>query len=86
MRQLWERGAPVAHAHLRYLNPLPANLGELLGRYQKVLVAELNCGQLRALIRSRYLVDAEGLNKVSGRPFTIAEVVQRIETLLEADS
>ena len=83
VRRLWERGAPVAHAHLRYLNPLPADLGELLGRYDEVLVAELNRGQLRARIRSEHLVDAKGLNKVTGRPFTVAEVVEGIEKLLD---
>ncbi len=83
VRQLWQRGASVAHAHLRYLNPLPANLGEVLTRYDRVLVAELNCGQLHARIRSEYLVDAEALNKVTGRPFTVAEVVDGIERLLD---
>ncbi len=82
VRRLWERGAPVAHAHLRWLNPLPANLGELLKRYDRVLVPELNRGQLRMLIRSEYLIDAIGLNKMTGRPFTVAEVVAKIEELL----
>ena len=82
VRALWERGADVAHAHLRYLNPLPANLGELLRRYDKVLVPELNRGQLRAVLRAEYLVDAAGLNQVTGRPFAVAEVVRAIEALL----
>jgi 2-oxoglutarate ferredoxin oxidoreductase subunit alpha len=82
VRQLWQYGGSVAHAHLRYLNPLPADLGELIARYDKVLVAELNCGQLRARIRSEFLVDAEGLNKVTGRPFTVTEVVEAIERSL----
>ena len=60
----------MAHAHLRYLNPLPANLGELLKRYEQVLIPELNLGQLRLLIRGEFLVDAVGLNKVQGKPFT----------------
>ncbi|MHC4399212.1 MAG: 2-oxoacid:acceptor oxidoreductase subunit alpha [Planctomycetota bacterium] len=81
-RELWQRGASVAHAHLRYLNPLPANLGELLSRYEKVMVAELNLGQLRSRIRGEFLVDAEGLNKVTGRPFAVAEVVEAVEQLL----
>jgi len=85
VRRLWERGAPVAHAHLRYLYPLPANLGELLQRYDRVLVAELNLGQLRTRIRSEYLVDARGLNKVTGRPFTVGEVVDAIEKVLEEE-
>ena len=65
-------GKSVAHCHLRYLNPLPANLGEILKRYKKVLVPELNLGQLRMLIRAEYLVDAIGLNKVQGKPFSVA--------------
>ena len=75
-------GLSVAHAHLRYLNPLPANLGELLTRYKKVLVPELNLGQLRLLLRGTYLVDAVGLNKVQGRPFHVGEIVQKIQELI----
>lgn len=82
VRAIWERGAPVAHAHLRYLDPLPANLGEVLRRYDKVLVPELNLGQLRNLIRAEYLIDAVGLNQVTGRPFATAQVVAAIEELL----
>jgi 2-oxoglutarate ferredoxin oxidoreductase subunit alpha len=82
VRQCWAEGAAVSHAHLRYLHPLPSNLGELLRRYDRVLVAELNRGQLRSVIRSEYLVDAKGLNKTSGRPFTVAEVVAAIEEAL----
>jgi len=76
-------GHSVAHAHLRYLNPFPRNLGELLAKYEKVLIPELNGGQLRTLIRARYLVDAIGLNKVQGKPFHVAEVADKIETLLK---
>lgn len=83
-RRFWRRGESVAHAHLRYLNPLPANLGELLRRYDKVLVAELNRGQLRSLVRAEYLVDAQGLNKTTGRPFTVAEIVAGIEHTLNS--
>jgi 2-oxoglutarate ferredoxin oxidoreductase subunit alpha len=83
VRRLWEHGHSVAHAHLRHLNPFPANLGDVLGNYDKVLVAELNCGQLRRLIRAEYLVDAIGLNKTTGRPFAVAEVVEAIEKALE---
>ncbi|MCL4191140.1 MAG: 2-oxoacid:acceptor oxidoreductase subunit alpha [Thermoguttaceae bacterium] len=82
VRRMWERGESVAHLHLRHLHPLPANLGEILSRYDRVLVAELNTGQLRALLRSRYLVDARGLNKITGRPFAVAEVVEGIEKAL----
>lgn len=82
VRQSWAKGGSVAHAHLRYLQPLPSNLGELLSRYERVLVAELNRGQLRSVIRSEYLVDAIGLNKTTGRPFAVAEVVAAIEKAL----
>jgi 2-oxoglutarate ferredoxin oxidoreductase subunit alpha len=76
-----QEGLQVAHAHLRYLNPFPSNLGDLLSRYRHVLVPELNMGQLRLLLRARYLVDARGLNKVTGRPFTVAEIVERVREL-----
>jgi len=76
-------GLSVAHAHLRYLNPFPANLGELLKRYEKVLVPELNRGQLRLLVRAEFLVDAIGLNKVQGKPFSVFEIVDKIHELLE---
>ncbi|QDV72845.1 2-oxoacid:acceptor oxidoreductase subunit alpha [Botrimarina mediterranea] len=73
-----KQGKSVAHAHIRYLNPFPKNLGELMSRYKKVLVPELNSGQLRTLLRDEYLVDAIGFNKIQGRPFTVAELVTRI--------
>ncbi len=83
VRNCWESGrASVAHAHLKYLNPLPNNLGELLSRYETVLIPELNLGQLRLLIRGRYLVDAQGLNKVKGKPFTVGEIEEAIHRLL----
>ncbi|MBI5285223.1 MAG: 2-oxoacid:acceptor oxidoreductase subunit alpha [Chloroflexi bacterium] len=75
------QGKKVSAAHLRHLNPLPGNLGALLGRYDKVLMPEMNLGQMRMLVRARYLVDVIGLNKVSGRPFTIAEVEGKIAEL-----
>ncbi len=73
-----EAGRSVAHCHLRHLNPFPSNLGQILGRYESILIPELNCGQLRMLIRSRYLVDAVGFNKVKGKPFTVTELVEKI--------
>jgi 2-oxoglutarate ferredoxin oxidoreductase subunit alpha len=76
------QGKRVSAAHLRYLNPLPANLGEVLSRYDQVLMPEINLGQMRLLVRARYLVDVIGLNKVSGRPFTIAEIERKIEELV----
>jgi len=81
-RNARNRGGSVAHCHLRYLNPLPRNLGEILQRYEKVLVPELNMGQLKLLLRDTYLVDAIGLNKVQGKPFAVAEIVEKIDELL----
>jgi 2-oxoglutarate ferredoxin oxidoreductase subunit alpha len=76
------RGRKVGHLHLRYLNPLPPNLGEIFKRYKKVLVPELNMGQLLWLVRAKFLVDAIGLNKIQGRPFKQTEVEQKIDEVL----
>ncbi len=76
-------GHSVSAAHLRYLNPLPQNLGELMSRFKKVLIPELNTGQLRMLVRAKYLVDAKGLNKIQGKPFLIEEIEQAIELMLD---
>jgi 2-oxoglutarate/2-oxoacid ferredoxin oxidoreductase subunit alpha len=76
------KGRKIGHLHLRNLNPLPANVGDVLKRYRKVLVAELNMGQLRWMLRAKYLVDAAGLNKIQGRPFKQAELDQKIEEML----
>jgi 2-oxoglutarate ferredoxin oxidoreductase subunit alpha len=77
------KGHKVAQAHLRYLNPMPRNTAEVLARYKKVLVPELNAGQLRHLLRSLYLTPAEGLNKVQGKPFLVSEIEDRIEQMLQ---
>jgi 2-oxoglutarate ferredoxin oxidoreductase subunit alpha len=77
-------GKSVAHTHLRYMNPFPRNLGEILNRYEKVLIPELNTGQLRILIRAKYLVDAQGYNKVQGKPFLVHEIVRKIDETLES--
>ena len=68
--------------HIRHLNPLPGNLGEVLKRYKKVLVPELNMGQLLWMLRAKYLVDAVGLNKIQGRPFKQNELEQKMEEVL----
>jgi 2-oxoglutarate ferredoxin oxidoreductase subunit alpha len=78
------RGLDVSHAHLNYLNPMPKNLGELLKRFDRVLVPELNLGQLVQLIRSRYLVPAESLPKIQGQPFRIDELEEKIRQLMES--
>ncbi len=84
-RAVREGGLPVATAHLRSLNPFPANTGEVLRRYRRVLVPEMNLGQLAMLLRARYLVDAVGYNRVRGVPFTSAELADAIRKLAEED-
>jgi 2-oxoglutarate ferredoxin oxidoreductase subunit alpha len=76
------KGRKIGHLHLRYLNPLPANVGDILKRYKKVLVPELNMGQLLWVLRAKFLVNAVGLNKIQGRPFKQAELDQKIEEML----
>ncbi len=77
-------GRSIGHVHLRHLNPLPSNLGEVIKRFKKVLVPELNMGQLLWVLRAKYLVDAVGLNKIQGRPFKQVELEQKIEEMLDA--
>src|SRR5467141_240248 len=79
VREARDDGLDVSHLHLRYLNPFPSNLGDLLRRFDRVLVPEMNTGQLVQLLRAAYLVPAEGLNKVEGKPFKVAEIVQAIQ-------
>lgn len=78
------RGLDVSHAHVRYMNPFPRNLGELLARFDRVLIPELNLGQLVKLIRSQYLVPAESYPKIQGQPFKISELEERIRKALES--
>ena len=82
---LRDQGYDVSHIHLRYLWPLPRNLGALLAGFESVLVAELNTGQLKMLLRGQFLVPAEGLNKVTGQPFKISEIEHAVRTRLEKD-
>ena len=83
VRQAAAEGKSVASAHLRYLNPFPRNLGNVLGRYRQVLVPELNLGQLALLIQGRYPVRVISLNKVQGQPFQIREIAAKIDDVLE---
>ena len=76
------KGRRIGHLHLRHLNPLPSNVGDILKRYKRVLVPELNMGQLLCVLRTKFLVDAVGLNKIQGRPFKQAELEQKIEEML----
>ncbi|MCC6853516.1 MAG: 2-oxoacid:acceptor oxidoreductase subunit alpha [Comamonadaceae bacterium] len=80
------QGVRVAHLHLRHLNPLPSDLGAILARYDQVLVPELNLGQLSRLLRERYLVDAQSLSKVQGKPFKVAEILDRIMALSQGEA
>jgi 2-oxoglutarate ferredoxin oxidoreductase subunit alpha len=75
-------GASVAHAHLRHLNPFPANTEAVLRNYRRVLIPEVNLGQLLMLVRAKYLIDAVGYDKVRGKPFRIAEIVDEARRLL----
>ncbi|MBS1772667.1 MAG: 2-oxoacid:acceptor oxidoreductase subunit alpha [Bacteroidetes bacterium] len=80
--ELQSQGKSVAHAHLRHMRPFPKNLGEILSSYKKVLIPEINNGQLIKIIRDKYLVDAKGFNKIKGTPITRAELVSAISELL----
>jgi len=78
VRRAQDAGHKVAHAHLTHLNPFPKDLGEVLARYPKVLVPEMNLGQLSKLVRAEYLVDAQPVSKVMGQPFTAGEILDII--------
>ncbi len=80
--ELRRQGYRVSNAHLRYLNPFPRNLGDVLKRFKRVAVAELNLGQLNLLIRGMFLVDSVSINKVAGKPFKISELITRCKALL----
>jgi 2-oxoglutarate ferredoxin oxidoreductase subunit alpha len=87
-RRVRRAGIDVAQAHLRHLNPFPSDLGDVLGRYDKVLVPEMNLGygfggQLAMLVRAKYLVDAIGYNRVRGLPFKAAELADVIRNVSE---
>jgi 2-oxoglutarate ferredoxin oxidoreductase subunit alpha len=79
VEQLRERGHAVSSAHLRYLNPFPLNLGEVLKGFETVIVPELNLGQLCMLIRAQFLIDAVSFSKVKGKPFKVSELVNKIK-------
>ncbi len=83
VRRINREGGNVAHLQLRYLNPFPKNFEELLRRYDRILVPELNTGQLALLIRGRFLIDVEPFAKLQARPFTIKEIKEKIESMLD---
>ena len=83
-RRVRTNGKQVAHAHLRYLNPFPRNTADVVRRYEKVLIPEMNLGQLLQLVRSQFLVDAIGYNRVRGFPLRAQEVADAAEALVDS--
>jgi 2-oxoglutarate ferredoxin oxidoreductase subunit alpha len=86
VRRVRREGIAVAQAHLRHLNPFPADLGEVLHRYDRVLVPEMNLGQLSMLLRAEFLIDAVGYHQVRGLPFRaeeLADVIRELATTKE---
>jgi 2-oxoglutarate ferredoxin oxidoreductase subunit alpha len=79
VNELRARGRSIAHVHLRHLNPLPSDLGAVLKRFKRVVIPEMNMGQLLALVRAKTLVDARGINKIKGKPFRVSELVSAFE-------
>ena len=86
VRRVRRAGYRIAQAHLRHLNPFPANLGEVLASYDKVVIPEMNMGQLAMLIRSRYLVDAMSVTQVRGMPFRAAELAEMLQGVISHGS
>jgi 2-oxoglutarate ferredoxin oxidoreductase subunit alpha len=82
VRRVRRRGGRVSHGHLRWLNPFPLNTGDVLRAYDRVLVPEMNLGQLLQLVRAEFLVDAQGYNSVRGAPFKASEIATAVESLL----
>jgi 2-oxoglutarate ferredoxin oxidoreductase subunit alpha len=82
-KRLNDKGHAVAVAHMRYLNPFPANTGDVLARFKTVIIPEINRGQLQMLIRSRYLVDAIGINRVRGRAFLVDDLVNQVLKIIK---
>ena len=82
--ELRSQGKRVSHAHLRWLSPLEPGLEKIIGNFRHVMVAELNTGQLRTILRAKFLIDIKGLNKVQGQPFKVREVVNALEPLCES--
>ena len=83
VKRCLREGLDVAHIHIRHMWPFPKNLQTLLSGYDKILVPEMNTGQLVKLLRSEYLLDTHSLNKVSGQPFKISEIVDAIKSELK---
>ncbi len=82
IEQLQQKGKSVSQVHLRHLNPLPNDLGDVMKRFKHVLVAELNLGQLIKVLRDKTLIDCQGMNKIQGKPFKVSEIVNRVNEML----
>ena len=82
-RRARRKGMDVSHIHVRHVWPLPANLGDLLKGFDRVLVPEMNTGQFKTVLRDQFLVDATPLSKTSGQPFAIAEIEEAIATYFD---
>ncbi|NWF88281.1 MAG: 2-oxoglutarate ferredoxin oxidoreductase subunit alpha, partial [Ignavibacteriaceae bacterium] len=76
------KGYSVSQAHISYINPFPSNLGEVLNRFKKILLPELNCGQMAFILRAKFLKDIIQFNKVQGQPFKVAEIENKIIEVL----
>jgi 2-oxoglutarate ferredoxin oxidoreductase subunit alpha len=83
VRRKHAEGKSVSWVHLRHMNPLPRNLGEVIGRFDKVLIPEMNMGQLEKIVRMEYLIEPAVLHKVQGRPFLSREIAEKLDELLE---
>jgi 2-oxoglutarate ferredoxin oxidoreductase subunit alpha len=84
VRKARAEGRDASHVHLTHLNPFPRNLRDLLEGYDRILVPEMNAGQLVRMLRAEFLLPAEGLNKVSGQPFKVSEILAAIDAALES--
>ncbi|MCW5952094.1 MAG: 2-oxoglutarate ferredoxin oxidoreductase subunit alpha, partial [Propionibacteriaceae bacterium] len=84
-RRVRQEGREVATLHLRQLNPLPRGLGEILRRYERIVVPEMNLGQLAMLLRASYLVDAQSYSRVRGLPISVAELAADLETIIDEE-
>ena len=82
VESLIEEGKSVSHVHLKWINPLPSDLGEILLKFQKVLIPEINSGQLIKIIRSEFLIDAEGFNLVRGKPYTKSQITNKVKEMI----
>lgn len=82
VHQAQQAGKSVSHCHLRYIHPFPRNLKEILGNFKQIMIPELNLGQLSVMIRNDFLIDTIGLTKIQGKPFNVAEIVEKIDEVL----